>query len=412
MNDKELLPNLFREEYGKIVAVLSKAYGLANIEIAEDVVGDTFLKAAETWGVKGIPENPRAWLYKVAKNRITDILRRNQLFHDKVSPLVSRNIESVELDFSEESIDDSMLRMMFVVCHPSLSSESQVALALRVLCGFSIDEICNALQAKKESINKRLFRAKESLRIHELKLETVSEQDFETNTPSVLSILYLLFNEGYFSTVSTEKIRKDLCFEAMRLLHLITNRTSSSQSGALAMMALFCFQTSRFGARSSPNGGQILYEHQDAAEWDQELIAKGFSYLIKSAVNSGTSRYHLEALIAFWHTQKNVDEGEKWEHILQLYNRLLQKMYSPVTALNRTYALSKVKGSKAALKEALKLNQTNNPLYHALLAKLYQNRDQAKRVEHLRMAIALTKNANDKALLEHALVQANKGSDR
>ena len=405
-----MIPNLFRTEYSKMVAVLCKTFGLSNIEIAEDVVSETFLKAAETWGVKGIPENPTAWLYQVAKNSVKNLFKRKQVFDNKIVP----ELQSVsaftfsEFDFSEENINDSLLRMIFVICHPKLSVDSQVPLALRILFGFGIDEIATALLSNKDSINKRLFRAKNNLKENHLELESVSEKEIEARLNSVLSVLYLLFNEGYFSFAAKEKIRKDLCLEAIRLAHLLTKMPVTNKPDVNALLALFCFQASRFDARIGLSGEQILYDHQNMEDWNQELIEMGSYYLSLSSSNAPLSKYLLEAMIAYWHTQKLTDEKQKWNNILQLYNRILQKHYSPIIALNRTYALAKVKGNREALKEALKIKLENNSLYHSLLSELYISIDEQKRDEHLKIAIQFTKNESDKLLLKQKLKKASK----
>lgn len=405
MDNKELIPNLFRTEYSKMVAVLCKTYGLTHIEIAEDVVGETFLKAAETWGVKGIPENPTAWLYQVAKNSVKDLFKRKQVFDTKIVPEFQVGTASAfeEFDFSEENINDSLLRMIFVVCHPKLSADSQIPLALRILFGFGIDEIASALLTNKDSINKRLFRAKKTLKEQQLELESVSEREIETRLNSVLAVLYLLFNEGYFSFAAKEKIRKDLCLEAIRLAHMLTKIPLTNKPDVNALLALFCFQASRFEARIGQSGEQILYDYQNMEGWNQELIDLGNYYLSLSSSKAPLSKYLLEAMIAFWHTQKLTDEKQKWDNILQLYNRLLQKHYSPIIALNRTYALAKVKGNREALKEALKINLVNNPMYHALLSELYIGIDAQKRNEHLEIALQNTVNQSDRNVLEQKL---------
>jgi len=410
LDNKELIPNLFRTEYCKMVAVLCKTFGLSNIEIAEDVVSETFLKAAETWGVKGIPENPTAWLYQVAKNSVNDLFKRKQVFDNKIVPEFQAGSAYTfsEFDFSEENINDSLLRMIFVVCHPKLSIDMQVPLALRILFGFGIDEIASALLSNKDSINKRLFRAKKTLKEQHLELEFVSEKEIEARLNSVLSVLYLLFNEGYFSFAAKEKIRKDLCLEAIRLAHLLTKIPLTNKPDVNALLALFCFQASRFEARIGQSGEQILYDLQNMEDWNQELIETGSHYLSLSSSNAPLSKYLLEAMIAYWHTQKLTDEKQKWDNILQLYNRLLQKHYSPIIALNRTYALAKVKGNREALKEALKIKLENNPFYHSLLSELYINIDDHKRDEHLKMAIQFTKNESDRLLLKQKLKIASK----
>ena len=409
MNKNELIPNLFRTEYSKIVSVLCTRYGLANIELAEDFVSDSFLKAAETWKLKGIPDNPSAWLYAVSKNNAKDYFKRNEIFKSKIASELIPNIdfETFDIDLSENNIQDSQLKMLFAVCNPINTNESQIALALRILCGFGIEEIANALLSNKQTINKRLYRAKEKLRTNQIDLSFPTAKELESRLDNVLHILYLLFNEGYYSSTASITISKDLCFEAMRMLYLLTENNKTNLPKTNALMALFCFHASRFDARTDQFGQQILYDNQDKTKWNFELIAKGESYLKKSAIGNQITKYHLETLIAFWHTRTEFNPTEKWENILQLYNRLLQIEYSPITALNRTYALSMAKGKEIALKEALKIDLQKNHLYHSLLAELYVGIDKKKQIKHLKLALTLTDNEKDQSILMIKLKNAN-----
>lgn len=409
MNKNDLIPNLFRSEYSKIVSVLCKKYGLSHIELAEDFVSDSFLKAAETWKLKGIPDNPTAWLYTVSKNNAKDFFKKSDIFNRKIVPeLEQQNIdfEPFEIDLSENNIKDSQLKMFFAICNPINSSESQIALALRTLCGFGIDEIANALLSNKDTINKRLYRAKEKLRVNNISLSFPSNQELDVRLDNVLHILYLLFNEGYYSSTSTKTIRKELCFEAMRMVYILTENEKTSLPKTNALLALFCFHASRFNARSDQMGEQVLYNQQNTSEWDFELILKGEQYLQKSAKGNEMGKYHLESVIAFWHTRLKYDYEEKWNSILQVYNRLIQIEYSPMIALNRTYALAMAKGKKTALKEALKIGLNNNHLYHSLLAELYNEIDTKKEIDHLILAIKLTDNHKYKKVLKDKLKKA------
>ncbi len=391
MPNQELIPHLFRTEYSKIVAVLCKTFGLAHIALAEDIASDTFLKATETWSLKGIPEHPKAWLYQVAKNKAKDGFRRERLFREKIKPSLmhaNNSTEEIPIDLSESNIKDSQLQMLFAVCNPLISVESQIAMALRILCGFGIEEIAKAFLSKKETINKRLQRAKEKLRKENITLGIPSEKEMEGRMNNVLSVLYLLYNEGYYSTTSEKNLRKELCIEAMRLTYLVLNYPPTNSAQANALMSLFCFHASRFEARTNERGEQIIYAEQNRAEWDQELIEKGQQFLHKSSNGNQVTEYHIEAIIAYYHAQTE-ETGDKWEHILQLYNQLLQLKYSPVIALNRTYALSKARGKEKALSEALKINLKDNHLYHLLLAELYSGIDTNLQRTHLETALKL-----------------------
>ncbi|MBS1662782.1 MAG: sigma-70 family RNA polymerase sigma factor [Bacteroidetes bacterium] len=360
----ELIPGLFRAEYRKLVAVLCKRYGFGQIEVAEDLVGDTFLAAAESWARDGVPANPTAWLYSVAKNKALNYLKRDAVFEGKVLPELRRVGTEEELDFSEGNIMDSQLRMIFAVCHPCIPAESQIGLALRVLCGFSIEEIADAFLTNKETINKRLFRAKERLREEKVQLEMPGPQEIDVRVDAVLRTLYLLFNEGYYSTSPNRSFRKELCYEAIRLCQMLVD-----YSAANALLALMCFHASRFDARLDDKGELILYEQQDTSRWNQDWISKGGYFLQRASEGDRVTKYHLEAGIAYWNTQRE-DTREKWERILRLYDLLLQIEYSPMAALNRAYALSKVNGPAQAIAEAKRLKLEDNPYYTMLLEAL------------------------------------------
>ncbi len=398
MQENELIPHLFRTEYRKIISVLCRLFGIEHIEIAEDIVNDTFLLASETWGQKGLPQNPTAWLYTVSKNKAKDILKHNTVFNQKIVPEIKYTESSsyeTDIDLSNKNINDSQLKMIFAVCHPCISTEAQIGLSLSILCGFGAEEIADAFLSNKEKIYKRLSRAKEKLRTEKVKIELPNQSEIESRLENVLTTLYLLFSEGYYSTSQNTTLRKDLCLEAIRLNFLLVENETTNQPPANALLSLMCFHASRFEARTNQQGEMILYEDQDASLWSQELIAKGVYYLNKSSQGNRLSKYHLEAAIAYWHTNQE-DTKEKWENILQLYNRLLQIEYSPITALNRTYALSKANGKKEAIIEAEKLELSENHLYHSLLANLYEDSSKEKSLLHLQKAFSLAKTSTDK----------------
>jgi len=407
MHHQELIPHLFRTEFRKIAAVLSKLFGVENLELAEDIASETFLSALENWPYKGIPENPVAWLYTVAKNKAKNHLQRNQVFAEKVARQIkysSPQKEEVEIDLSEKNISDSQLQMLFALCHPSIPTEAQIGLSLRILCGFGIEEIANAFLTNKETINKRLFRAKEKLRTEKVKIVPItigiiSQEEINSRLETVLTTLYLLFNEGYYSESQDTILREDLCAEALRLADLLIGNEQTDQPNVRALFALMCFHSSRFKARKNEKEEMILYQDQDETLWDQQLIARGTYHLHRASQGTKISKYHLEATIAYWNTQK-ADTKEKWESILQLYNRLLQLEYSPVAALNRTYALAKARGKREAIIEAEKLNLTTNHFYYTLLGELYTEIDNKKAQENFQKAISLAKTQTDKQTIQ------------
>lgn len=401
--EKDFLKHLFQQEFAKMVAVISKRFGLQHIELAEDIVSETFLLATETWKTKGAPANPAAWLYTVAKQKTLSHFRRTKIFEDKVVPAFSQDQElwdsTADFSFSKENIKDSQLQMLFAICTPEIASEAQIGLALRILCGFGIDEIAEAFLSNKETINKRLFRAKEKLRTAEVQLGFPAENDLVKRLDNVLHIIYLLFSEGYYSRTQNQILRKDFCIEALRLGVLLTEYEKTNRPKTNALIALMCFHSSRFNARQNEEGALILYEEQDEGAWDNELIHKGVYFLSLSVTGEELSTYHLEARIAYCHCTKK-DSVEKWEEILQLYNQLLMVSYSPGAALNRTFALYKAKGAEVALPVAEKLMLENNHFYFILLGELSKNIDKTKAKNYFERAKALAKTPVEQELIQ------------
>jgi RNA polymerase sigma factor (sigma-70 family) len=402
MATNELIPHLFRTEYRKIVSVLCKRFGFDQMEIAEDIASDTFLTATQTWGLESVPQNPTAWLYIVAKNKAKNYLHRDSLFETKISPEIKQSSSTVdlsEIDLSPQNINDSQLQMMFAICSPTIPPESQIGLSLRILCGFGIEEIADAFLTNKETINKRLLRAKEKLREEKIKIDLPAPAEMDERLAAVLTTIYLLFNEGYYSVSKDKTLRKDLCLEAMRLCYMLIENKNTNKPQVNALLSLMCFHASRFEARVDKNGEPVLYEEQDATLWNVDLISKGGYFLNCAAVGDTISKYHLEAGIAYWNTQKS-DTPKKWENILQLYNKLLLIEYSPIAALNRTYALSKANGKQEAIAEAEKLKLTDNHFYFTLLGELYTGIDNKKAKKHFIEAHSLARTLTDKQTIQ------------
>ena len=412
-----LIPHLFRREFTRIVAVLSRLFGIEHIGIAEDIAGETFLSALEIWPYRGIPPNPTAWLYAIAKNKARNYLHRDQTFKSRVAPAIKHAAASeagalaagavaaaeLEIDLSDANISDSQLRMLFAVCHPSLPTEGQICLALRILCGFGIEEIATAFLTNKETINKRLFRAREKLRTEKAELDFPQGAELIRRLEPVLLTLYLLYNEGYYSESQDAVLREDLCAEAMRLTELLLAEQSTQLPAVDALFSLMCFHASRFPARKGENGEVILYGDQDESRWDQQLIARGAFHLHRASQGNVLTKYHLEASIAYQHTIKP-DTIEKWENILQLYNHLLVMAYSPIAALNRTFALWRARGDrKDAIAVAEKLQLTDNPYYYTLLGELYSGADTGTAMAHYQRALSLARTSADKGAIQRAI---------
>ncbi len=402
-----LIPHLFRTEYRKIVAVLCKTFGIEHIETAEDIASETFLLAAETWGINGLPQNPVAWLYAVAKNKTKDYLKRHVIFQQKiVAELKSRGQTAYEpdIDLSGKNIGDSQLQMIFAVCHPVIKAEAQIGLALSILCGFGAEEIADAFLSNKETIYKRLARAKEKLREAGVQIAMPASGELSSRLDAVLTTLYLLFNEGYYSQSKNTPLRKDLCLEAMRLNYLLLEYELTNTPAVRALLALMCFHASRFDARTDGNGERVLYEDQDTSLWNHELIARGRYYLNAAATGTEISKYHIEAAIAELHSEKT-DTPAKWEQVLQLYNKLLLIEYSPMAALNRTYAFSKARTDVGAIEEAEKLGLVGHQPYHFLLGYLYRYVNINTGLQHLETALALARTEADKMAVRKAITK-------
>lgn len=408
MQQDELIPHLFRGEYSKIIAVLYHSYKLKNLEIAEDIASETFLKATEIWGIKGVPDNPTAWLYTVAKNKVKDYFKHNAVAEKQLKEAAKQCETETENDveFSHQNISDSQLAMIFSVCDPDNSIESQICLALQILCGFSVEEIANAFLTNAETIKKRLYRARINLRNGNFHIGALTKTQIESRLISVLKTVYLLFNEGYFSKTNNQLVRKELCSEAMRLGVILTENIFTNTPSTNALLALMCFQSSRLNARTNEDGEAILFEDQDKCLWDDELIQKGNHYLINAYEGDEVSKYHLEATIAYWHTTPT--GKNKWQHILQVYNQLILIEYSPVTALNRAFAFARVYGNEKAIPEVEKLNLNNNSHYLSLLGYLYASVDVDKSVSYYKQAVSLTKSKMEMQTLTKEIYRLTK----
>jgi len=401
MKEDYIISHLFKTEYSKMVAVLVKSFGLKYIETAEDIVSETFLSAIDSWSYKGKPENPTAWLYTVAKNKLKNHLTRDNTFNKIISAQsINKSYSNeAEIDFSDKNISDSQLQMLFAICHPSISTEAQICLALRILCSLSLSEIADAFLSNKETIHKRLQRAKEKLYLGKVKIEMPDNKEISGRLNTVIQTIYLLFSEGYYSESNNSIVRKELCVEALNLTYLLLANPLTNNHATNALMSLMCFHTSRLEARQSANGGIVLYEDQDNTLWGKEFIEKGFYYLQQASKWEISSTYYIEASIAYWHTVDN-SNPDKWESILKLYDVLLSVNNSPIVALNRIWAFSKVNGNILAIKEAEKLDLKTNHFYFILLAELFKDIDINKSVNHLTKALHLCKTDTERETIK------------
>lgn len=357
---------MFRHEYGRLVSVLTKTFGPANLAMAEDVVQDTLLKALELWKLKGVPANPSAWLFTVARNKALDVIRkerRHQAFAAQLAPLLKSEYtaSSALQDYiSEKNITDDQLRMMFVCSHPSLSEEAQVALILKTLCGFSIAEIANAFLTHEETITKRLFRTREKLREEKVSFEIPDEIDLGERLESVLTAIYLVFNEGYHATNNVSLIREDLVEEALRLGHLLATHPRTRASSTLALLALMCFQSARLYGRVDSLGTFTVLKDQDRSKWNQALIQKGISFLKEASQGTVLTAYHLEAAIAYEHCVATTYQATNWENIDKLYDKLAAIRSEALILFQHAIIKAERLGAEAALQHIVTFEEDSS----------------------------------------------------
>jgi len=408
-----------------MVSVLTRTFGIENLELAEDVVQESLLHAYEVWPLQGIPENPSAWLYRVAKNKAVDVLRRKShsapfpIDGDESLPFGDAATDSglTEDWWREELVKDDMLRMMFVCCHPAVPEENQIALILKTLCGFSTAEIARAFLASEDTISKRLYRTKEIFRRSRIEFTLPSLDAIHERTSAVLNSIYLLFNEGYNSTDSDDLIRKDLMNEALLLCKMLTESAPTQLPETYALMALMCFQSSRTDSRLSPEGEIILLPDQDRSKWNFDLIALGNQFMEKAAFGDSASKYHLEAAIAFEHSTAPSFEQTNWKRIVELYDWLLSVAPSPIAELNRAVALMELEGPGAALTALQRITDRTKLegfyLYHSLLGEMNARLARADEARNqFRLAQDLTKSETEKALLNEKIHQLDGGKTK
>ena len=345
-----LVDHLFRSRAGQMVAWLTRIFGPAHIDLAEEVVQDALVKALQQWPYKGVPENPGAWLLAVARNGAVDVLRRNSAFVSREDAIVAEIAKSTsQPDLDRHAVEDDELRLVFMCCHPSLSPDARVALSLKTVGGFSVQEIARAFLVSGPTVAQRLVRAKRLVRELDLALDLPDTSALGPRLDSVLEVIYLMFNEGYAAHAGESLVRSDLCREALRLGRLVASAPQTTAPEAHALAALMAFQSARLPARVDDDGEMVLLEDQDRSRWDQELIGIGFAHFERSAEGTRMTPYHAQAAIASVHARAADAGATDWRSILALYDDLLQLAPSPVTALNRTVALSRLEGPLAGL---------------------------------------------------------------
>lgn len=402
--------HLFRQESGRLVAALTRVFGVHNLALAEDVVQDAFCRALEVWKIRGVPDNPSAWLMTVAKHRALDVVRRERTART-FAPEIGRMLQSewtlapaVEEAFAAPAIRDEQLRMMFSCCHPRLPEDAQVALVLNVLCGFSADEIASAFLCGRAAVEKRLSRGKRVL-AGAARLFDLADADFAARLAAVLRALYLLFNEGYHGASPAAAVRGELCGDAMHLITLLLEQPQSARPETFALGALMCLQAARLPARVDATGALSPLAAQDRRLWDASLIAQGREWLDRSAAGPVVTPYHVEAAIAAIHAAAPSLDQTDWTAIVTLYDRLMSLQPSPVVALSRAIAIGQRDGPAAGLAAMQDIPHTERltryPFYPAALGEFEARLGHADRARaHFDTAIAQARNSAERQFLE------------
>lgn len=393
----EAADHFFRHEGAKAVATLTAHLGTHRLQLAEDVVQEALLRALQTWSYRGVPDNPAAWLTQVAKNLALNSLQREQRWHEKQEGIAAEHtrwLSSSSEDMTHETFADDTLRMMFVCFHPELAAESQTALALRTLCGFSPAEIAAAFLTSEAAIAKRLVRARQRIRELALPFSVPETSELSSRLDGVLHTLYLLFNEGYKASAGERLVREELCREAIRLVTLVAQHPATQEPRAHALLALMLLNAARLSARTDDAGNLLRLHEQDRTAWDQAMIQRGVLCLRHASQGGELSVYHLEASIAATHCTAPDASATDWPRILHLYNQLLELTASPVTAMNRAVAVARVHGPRAGLDALDSIQQRSvlegNHLYHAMRGTFAAELGQkAAAVAHFRQAAKL-----------------------
>ncbi len=416
-----LAEHLFRQEAGRLVSILTGIFGMRHLHLAEDVVQESMARALKTWPYYGIPDNPRAWLMRTARNLAIDVIRRETRFREKQDEIITHfELRLPAMDAPgdpvrlEREITDDRLRLMFTCCHPVLPVEQQIALALKVLGGFSPREIAQAFFCSEAAIAKRLTRARQRLQQADIRFEIPVGPDLPPRLEGVLHSLYLLFNEGYKASEGNRIVREELCEEAIRLTRLLAEHPVVGQPRVHALLALMYLNGARLRTRMDEAGNLLRLEEQDRSRWNRSMIQQGVFHLARASTGGQLSEYHLQAGISACHCLAPDAASTDWLRILTLYDHLLEINGSPLIALNRAVALAKVEGADRGIAEVEKLlNQSPWESYyltHAVLGEFECQRNDAKAAaNHFQEALQFTEMESERSFLSKRLRECQFG---
>ncbi|MEO5802544.1 MAG: sigma-70 family RNA polymerase sigma factor [Verrucomicrobiota bacterium] len=408
----QVVEHLFRHESGKMVAILTRIFGIEHLTLAEDVVQEALARALQTWPFYGVPKNPSAWIMRASRNLALDVVRRQKVFRDK-EPEIIRLMERADSTpnaavFADQEIADDRLRMMFVCCHPLVPADAQAALALNTLCGFSVTEVSRAFLATDAAMAKRLTRAKQKIREAKIPFEIPVGEELARRLDGVLQSLYLLFNEGYKASSGEKLVREDICEEAIRLTSLLAEHVAGNQPKTHALLTLMLLNAARLPTRVDVDGNLLRLQEQDRTRWNQAMIARGMFHFAQSAAGDEISEYHLQAGIAACHCAAKNYESTDWPQILALYDRLTRIDNSPVVALNRAVAIAQVHGPEAGVKAVDEIsNRKSLDSYYLLYAVLGEFEARLNHfptaIEHFGKAMELTEVKSEQSFLSKRL---------
>ncbi|MCB0737663.1 MAG: sigma-70 family RNA polymerase sigma factor [Bacteroidetes bacterium] len=405
MQQQKMVDHLFRHQYGKMVSILTRIFGLKHLETIEDAVQDTFVTALRTWQ-NGLPENPEAWLTAAAKNRALDLFRKLSAEQARI-PKLDNGPSAIALNelFLESEIADSQLRMIFAACHPELKPQDQIAFALKTISGFSQKEIAASLLLKEETVKKRLVRARKNIIESQLQFEFPAGTDLVPRHNRVLEVLYLIFNEGFHSTQQAFLVREDLCAEAMRLCKMLLQNEHTRTPSTHALFALMCFNLARLNSKIDHNQQVVSLKHQDRSLWDNQLIQVGHFHMSLAVETNTLTAYHYEAAISAEHASAKTWQQTNWPNILHWYEQLNVVQPSPLIALNRAVIYVELKEFETAkvILESVSVSELEQReyLYHGLWAEYHHKKgDKQKALLAIDKALALVTNQAERVYLE------------